>query len=79
VKRFYKQTDERVSWQDPNRAQIIKSLNDAHDANRLHEQEIGRLNNELLHLKLKYGALAGILGGLAFKGLEVVLAAFLKP
>lgn len=78
MKKFYKQTNERVSWMDPDRAHIIKSLNDAHDANRLHESEIGRLNHELLHLKIRNGLLAGIVGGLAFKGLEVVLVHFLK-
>lgn len=30
----YRQTDQRVDWNDPTRAQLIKSANDAHSANR---------------------------------------------
>jgi hypothetical protein len=55
------------------------------DRARAQQREIDRLRGQLVESKqenrvisAKYGVATGILGGLAFKGLEVVLAHFLK-
>jgi hypothetical protein len=48
------------------------------DELRRQRKEINNLRGQLFQSKMKYSVVTGILGGLAFKGLEVVLAHFLR-
>jgi hypothetical protein len=82
---FYRATSERNDWDNPTRAQLIKSVNDGHDANRQLEAEMGRLRGEVQKAKknlffanTKIVVLMAMIGGCAAKGIEVAVIALIK-
>ena len=67
---LYHETDVRNDWDHPTHAQMIESLNKAHDANRVMAADIGRLRSQLFRSKIKNYALVATLGGAAATGIE---------
>lgn len=74
---FYKQTAVRKDWNNPTYAEMVESLNKAHDVNRAMAKDIGQVRSQLLRSKIKNYALVGVLSAAAAAGIEQAVRALL--